>query len=84
VVLGSFVPGQSFTFPNGGVSEFSVSGISPLVDPSNPSAFPLELGFNTATASFTQQAIPEPSVLSLVMSGMGVLALMAFWKRKRS
>jgi len=58
VALGSFTPGQSFTFPNGGVSEFTVSGISPAADPSD--GFPLQLAFNTATADFAQVAIPAP------------------------
>jgi hypothetical protein len=80
VVLGTFSPGQSLVFPNGGVSDFTVSGINPLVDPSNTSSFPLELAFNTATASFTQQAVPEPSALSLAGIGLALLAFVSLWR----
>jgi len=49
-----------------------VSGIAPLVDPGNPSAFPLELAFNTPTADFEMQAISvvAPASVSLLIAGM--------------
>jgi hypothetical protein len=75
VNLGSFSAGDSLVFPNGGVSAFEISSINPLVDPNNPSAFPLELAFNTGTASFTQQAVPEPAELGLFGAGLVVLAM---------
>lgn len=75
VTLGSFTAGDSMVFPNGGVSTFTISGINPLVDPNNSAAFPLELAFNTTTASFTQQAVPEPEALALVGAGLILLAV---------
>jgi hypothetical protein len=58
-VLGQFGPGQSvdFTRFGGGVTEFTVTGISPLADAANPVAFPLQLGFNTPTATFEMQPV---------------------------
>jgi hypothetical protein len=82
VVLGSFSPGQNLTFPGGGVPEFMIAGINPLVDPSDPSAFPLQLSFNTATASFTQQPVPEPDARSLGLIGTMLLAAAARSRRR--
>jgi hypothetical protein len=65
--LGEFGPGDSvdFTqFPGGGVKEFTVTGLTPLVDPENPIAFPLKLGFNTETADFTMAAILDPDAVA--------------------
>lgn len=76
-VLGQFVPGQTLTFPGGGVSSFDVTGIQPLADAADPLAFPLQLTFNTPTASFTMQGIepvPEPSTL-LTFIGLSLAAL---------
>ena len=80
-VLGEFGTGDSVDFTallGGGVSSFKVTGIDPLVDGSDPTAFPLRLDFNTPTASFEMVALtapvastPEPSVLI----GLGVLVL---------
>lgn len=55
VVLGAFINTQSLVFPNGGVSDFIISGITPFAVPGNTAAFPLKLDFNTPTASFTQK-----------------------------
>jgi hypothetical protein len=69
-ILGNFTAGQSVNFNNyspllgnlligdAGVSEFSVLGLN--VDPTNPEVFPIQLQFNTETASFGQMAIFEP------------------------
>ena len=80
--LGSFGPGDAFFFPGEGVSEFTISDINPLVDSEDPLAFPIQLAFNTTTASFSMTPIiegnppqdastPEPSTLL----GLGTLAL---------
>lgn len=61
-----------------GVSEFTVTQINPLVDPSDPMCFPLKLDFNTDKASFDMIAIPEPATAALL--ALGVLALR---RRKR-
>ncbi len=55
VVLGSFMPGQSVQFPNGGVSEFRISGISPAVDGDNPYAFPINLSLDKVGVVFTMR-----------------------------
>ena len=64
-VLGTFEPGDNFIFPNGGVESFTISGITPPGLSDDPTAFPIQLAFNTPSASFTQTAItvPEPSTL---------------------
>lgn len=66
-----------------GVEEFSVVGLN--VDPTNPTAFPLRLDFNTDIASFNMyaifdeesQSIPEPGsvfgILTFGTFGAGVL-----------
>ena len=79
--LGSFGSGQSVQFA-GGTSQFTVSGISPGVDGTNPIAFPINLSLDTAGATFSMQAVsdtPEPS--SWVM---GALGLIAVFSRKRN
>lgn len=70
-ILGNFTAGQSVNFKSyspllgdlligdTGVSEFSVLGLN--VDPTNPEVFPIQLGFDTETASFDQIAISDPS-----------------------
>jgi PEP-CTERM motif len=78
VVLGSFLPGNSFVFPGGGVSEFSVSGINPSADSTNPNGFPIQLEFNTPFASFEMDAIssvPAPETLLLLAAGAAIFAL---------
>ena len=91
-VLGSFTPGQALTFPNGGVSSFRVTGINPLVDATNPTAFPLKIAFNTPTADFTMQGItanatgdvaPEPGSLALLLPVMGVAGMVIRKRRKK-
>lgn len=66
--FGAFHP-QVLTldFATPGVRSFVVSSITPAVDlaTSNPTAFPLNLSFSTATASFHMLAVPEPSTLAL-------------------
>ncbi len=65
--LGEFGPGQPVDFVTllgKGVSGFTLTGIDPLVDASNPMAFPLKLAFNTETADFQMRAIDKPSPIS--------------------
>ncbi len=61
VVLGSFLPGQSVQFPNGGVHEFRISGISPDVDGENPYAFPINLSLDTVGVVFTMRPLTLPN-----------------------
>jgi hypothetical protein len=82
---GGFGEGSTVNFATlcgGGVSTFTITGINPLVDPDNPSAFPLQLAFNTPTASFTMQpvlvAVPEPASVALLFSGVFLLLM---WRR---
>lgn len=75
VILGTGRPGDTFLFPGGGVSEFEILGIQPLVDPANTSAFPLQLDFNTPTASFTMSPVTVPEPSGLIMGTFAVLFL---------
>ncbi len=86
ISLGNFTAGQAVNFSDysnilgnllvsgSGVSEFSVTGIN--VDPTNPSAFPIQLQFNTDTASFEQRAIPHPQASKSVPEPSAVLGLL--------
>jgi hypothetical protein len=65
VVLGSFTPGQTVQFPNGGVNEFRISDISPTVDGANPYSFPINLSLDKVGVVFTMTpasaSTPTPS-----------------------
>jgi hypothetical protein len=71
-----FSPGQTVTFPDGGVSSFTITGIEPSVDGSSPTAFPIEVGLNTvgasveATAYYQSASTPEPSSCLLFSVGL--------------
>jgi hypothetical protein len=73
-VLGQFAAGQNFNFqgfPLGGVSEFVISGINPLVDLEDPLGLPLKLAFTTPTGSFFMAAaVPEPGTCVLLFVAM--------------
>jgi hypothetical protein len=87
VPIGQFSPGDNFDFTLGGsypgIKSFEISGLDPTVDPTDPSAFPLKLKFDTAYADFTMQAvlIPEPSTLILALCSAAGLALRGWRKR---
>ena len=93
-LLGIFGPGQSVDFLallGRGVTDFTIRGISPMVDAQNPLAFPLRLEFNTPLASFTMTPIvgpstgvPEPSALVLTATGVVGLGLIARRRQSRS
>ena len=84
--LGQFGPGQSvdFTALTGGpVSSFSVTGINPLVDAANPTAFPLQIAFTTLTADFQMVALqadgtPVTTVTTAVPEPSSTLGLLVF------
>ncbi|MFW6358234.1 MAG: hypothetical protein ACOC0N_03325 [Chroococcales cyanobacterium] len=90
-ILGHFSPGDRANFVTllgTGVSEFSLTGISPLVDENDPMAFPLKLDFSTEKASFDMYSIhasdssvttPESSLIFSLLC-FGVLSL-RFWKK---
>lgn len=92
--LGSFVGGESFSFLSSlghGVHTFAITGIDPLVDATDPLAFPLRLTFDSPTADFTQFAMitsttstehstPEPA--SAILTWLGLHALLV--RRKYS
>lgn len=91
VELGSFDPGQSVDFPDGGVTQFTISGIDPAVDGTDPTSFPIDLSLSTLGESFTMQAItssvtsvPEPSTLALTLTGLGMGGAFARYQRRRS
>jgi hypothetical protein len=61
--------GGMLNFSGAGVSSFQITGINPLVDGTQPNAFPVYLEFSTPTADFNMQSldIPEPSTAALLM-----------------
>jgi hypothetical protein len=74
--LGVFSSGDSVDFTSllgHGVSEFTISGINPLVDSEDQLGFPLQLEFDTATASFDMIPIPEPATIAIL--SLGALSL---------
>jgi hypothetical protein len=71
---GSFASGDTFEFP-AGTTSFAVSGVSPLGEP-----FPLQLAFNTPTASFdvTVASAPEPSTWAMILVGFACLGFAGY------
>ena len=67
-----------------GVSRFAITGIKPTGG-SELADFPLQLAFDTASASFTQyaldgnpiQAVPEPETYALMLAGLGLVGFVA-------
>ena len=88
VDYGLFVPGQTLTFPGGGVSQFTISGITPNVDGSSPTAFPIQLGLNQLNASVEAIAIdqaattPEPGSFGLVVGCLFFVTLYGVRRRR--
>ncbi|WP_228055831.1 hypothetical protein [Lusitaniella coriacea] len=76
--LGEFSPGENVDFISllgGGVSSFTLTEIDPLIDTEDPSAFPLQLAFNTKTADFKMEALSKPSTVPEPRTMMGLLVL---------
>jgi hypothetical protein len=61
VQFGQFGPGQPVAFP-GGVTELTVTGITPAVDGSSPLAFPIKLSLNTVGATFVMRPLTESDI----------------------
>jgi hypothetical protein len=93
VLLGQFRSNQSVDFVallGGGVSEFTIAGIDPLVNSQDPIAFPVRLAFNTETADFSMQpvstaAVPEPaSLFGMLVAGASGVSLRLRQKKSSS
>jgi len=67
---GLFGPGETLTFPGGGVSSFTIGGIKPSVDGSSPTAFPIELSVDTIGADVEATALHTPQPISTTASGL--------------
>ena len=87
--LGQFAGGSKYKFASP-VSEFSVVGIDPAPDYSDPSAFPLWINFDQGRGAFTMKqfepfpvgptsGVPEPS--AMLLSAAGLLGLAMVRKR---
>lgn len=84
--LGFFGSEQSVNFIEllgHGVSFFAIKNIVPGVDPSSPTAFPIQLNFDTDLASFTMTPVSEPSTLLLAAMGL-VVAVVSPRRVRRS
>jgi hypothetical protein len=88
-IPGTYDPGQRVDFAalcGGGVSTFTITGINPSFDPTNPEAFPIQIAFNTRTADFIAEPLgpvstPEPSSVVLLSFGVGAFGLIARCRR---
>jgi hypothetical protein len=84
-LLDTFSGGGTYIF-TAPASDFSITGLSPLVDPSSPTAFPLYLEFADQTGSFTMDplyppsevtgSIPEPGSIALLAAGVLMLSIL--------
>lgn len=87
--FGPFNSGDTFSFPGGGVVDFTVFNINPTVDAADPMAFPLQLLFNNSIASFTMspgQSAPPPVPVpeaGTFAGALGLGALVAFGMVRR-
>lgn len=90
--IGKFRPNEVVDFVallGYGVSEFNVTGIDALIDPTNPLAFPIKLESNHDKFSFKMRAIdgaeavPEPSEIGGIVTATAVFGGLLL-KRKRS
>ncbi|MCU0545004.1 MAG: PEP-CTERM sorting domain-containing protein [Oscillatoriaceae cyanobacterium Prado104] len=88
--IGNFRPNEVVDFVallGYGVSEFSVTGIDALIDPTNPRAFPIKLESNRDKFSFkmraidSAEAVPEPSEVAGIVTAAAVFVWL-FFKRK--
>jgi hypothetical protein len=79
-VVGTVAPGGSFDLTPFLTSVFSLTGISPLVDAGDPTAFPTFLDWAGTATSLTMTAIaaappvPEPAAMFLLALGAGAAA----------
>lgn len=86
--LGTYGPGDSVDFsgyPGGGVSSFVVSGITPSADLTSAEAFPLELAFDSAVATFEMTSSAPTAVpgLGWIGGGLAVAVLSSVLARAR-
>ena len=58
--LGEFSPGDVVSL--GGVSEFTITGIQPMVDAEDAAAFPIKLAFDTPTADFVMAPLEAADI----------------------
>lgn len=76
VEVAELAPGEVFDFDAHGyddVTQFDLRGISPLVDPSNPMAFPTYLDFDDSATSLRMiaiAAVPEPRLWAMLCLGL--------------
>jgi hypothetical protein len=84
-IPGTFEGGQSVNFValcGKGVSEFTITGIDPMFDPTDPGAFPIQLAFDTPIADFDAEplgsTVPEPSTWAMMLLGLAGFGVAAY------
>lgn len=81
MVVAELDPGELFDFVAAGytgLTRFELRGISPLVDPDNPLAFPTWLDFTPGATGLTMSAIaavPEPGQWAMLLAGLMLLTV---------
>ena len=80
MIVGTFGAGEAVNFKSlvgHDVGSFQILGIDPTVDSEDPVAFPIQLAFNTPTATFTMTPVPEPESYAMMLAGIALVGAAA-------